>query len=163
VNIVEQYLLLLQRGQAVATGHLVERWGFAPRPLLRFVGQVPPLVPVDEVLEGPQQEGTGTAGRVNNFEGGGFGGGLALQQFAHRVFHDVIHDVLGRVIHPARLAHLGLFFHLRLVSRGQTDDLPQKLLVYLPEYLHGDLFEDVRAGIIQPMNDLLERTVIDGE
>jgi len=113
------------------------------------------------VLVSTQQEGTRTAGGVHDLQPAGFGGGFALQQPAHRLLHNIIHDVAGGVIDSARLAHLGLFLHLRLVTGRQPDDAPQELLVHLPQDFSGQHIPGIGAERgIQPADDLLEHAVI---
>ena len=117
--------------------------------------QVIGFVPVHQVLEGPQQEGTGAAGGVHDLDLGSLVGGFAFQQLPNGVFNDVIHDVLGGVIDAAGFAHLGLFLDLCLVPGRQADHLAQKLLINLPKDLDRNLFEDIGAGVVEALDDRL--------
>jgi len=112
-------------------------------------------MPVDQVLEGSQQERTRPTRRVDDPQVIGFFRGFAFEQFAHRVGDDVIHDVPGGVVDPAGFAHFGFFVNLCYVPRGETDDLAEELLVNLTKDLDRDGFEVVVPfGVIEMGDDL---------
>ena len=86
----------------------------------------------------------------------------APSKLADRVLDDVIDDVGGRVIDAAGLADLRLFLHHGAVARRQADDLAEELLVDLAENLRRQHRKLVGAvGIVQALEDLLERLVVD--
>ena len=135
------------------------RFGF--RPGVRIVFGIPSGVPVQQVLVGTQQEGTGTTGGVEDLETGGLLGSLAFEKFPDGILDDVIDDIGGGVVDAASLADFGLFLDLGLVTGGKPDDFSQETLIDLPEDVGGDFLENIWAGIIQPGNDLFQYPVVD--
>src|SRR5665647_1778335 len=65
-------------------------------------------VPVEQVLEGADEEGAGSACRVEDAQAGRLLRREPLEQAADRVLHDVVDDVGGRVVDAAGLLDLGL-------------------------------------------------------
>ena len=89
---------------------------------------------------------------------------LPFNQLADRVLDNVINDVRERVIDTPRFLDFRLVLDLRLMASRQPNDLAEKLLVHLSEYVCGEDRKLVRTiGIIEIPDDLNERLVVDVE
>ncbi len=112
-------------------------------------------MPVQEVPVGPDQERPGAARRVHYLQPArpaARSGTLAFEELADRLLDDVVHDVGRGVVDAAGLADLRLLLDDGVVAAGavfETDHLPQKLLVDLPEHVHrqhGELVGALRVA-----------------
>jgi len=162
IDIIDQDALFLGGGQFPAPTFRRDQGRLlAFGPFFRVMRQVPGFMPIQQILEGTQQEGSGSTSRVDDLERADRIRRLAFHQFPDRVGDDVIDNISGCVIHPAGFAHLGFFFNFHLVAGRQADDLTQELLIDLPEDLDRDFLEDVGAGEVQAFDDLLQHLVVD--
>lgn len=132
--------------------------------LVGTVGDVAVAVPLQQVLVGPDQERPRAARRVHYPQPASPAARprtLAFEELADGVLDYVVHDVCRRVVDPARLADLGLLLDHRLLGTLQPDHAPEELLVDLPENVHRQHRELVRAhGVVEAADDPGENSVV---
>ena len=69
VDVVEEYPFSLDRRKSpLAALGLIEGRFLTRCPFLRCMFRIPVMVPVEKALIGPDEKGTGTAGRVKDFQ-----------------------------------------------------------------------------------------------
>lgn len=179
VDVVEQDPLLLPGGQiplpalslvdrhlGVFSGDVFFQGGFGDVFILALGGdevlQVPVAVVVVEGVIGPDQEGAGAAGGVEDPQFLDLLRGLPLAELADGILDDVIDDVGRGVIDAAGLSDFRLLLHLGLVALGQLDHLAEKLLVDVAEDLRPQDRELVGAlRVIEALEDIFQDLVID--
>src|ERR1035437_10491096 len=154
-----QDLLLLAEGQTPVSYGIRNDFVLV---LLRAVLYIAGQVPVEQVLVGADQEGAGTAGRVQYSHGGNLLRGFSFQELADSALDDVIHDVGRCVVDASSLLDFRLELNLYLARRGNPDNLPEKLLVDLPKNVRGNMRKGVGAvGIVEILQDWPEPRIID--
>ena len=121
------------------------------------VCRIPGPVVFKQVMIGAQEETPASAGRIHNRYIGDLSREFPVDKLAQGLFHDVIDDILGCVIHPSRLTHLGLFFDFHPQAFGKADDLSEELFVGRTENFHCQDREFVRTNrVIQLVENAVE-------